>query len=103
MKFVIALFIGAKAVKIEKGPSYVCSPIEGGIENLVTGDEKNIYERVKPLENALGSLELPQDRPTEDFESDEDLDQALGGEPLNDRITLLPEQVDVTELQIPDE
>ena len=41
--------------------------------------------------------------PVKGLESDEDLDETLGGEPLNDRITLSPEQVDISELQIPDE
>ena len=41
--------------------------------------------------------------PVKGLESDEDLDETLGGEPLNDRITLSPEQVDISELQILDE
>ena len=41
--------------------------------------------------------------PVQGLESDKDLDETLGGEPLNDRITLSPEQIDISELQIPDE
>ena len=83
MKFVVALFIATKAIKIDEGPSYLCQPIESGIEELVLSDDvKNTFEPKETLDEL--DLSLP------------------GGSEEEEGITLEEKEIDVVTVDVMD-
>ena len=61
MKFVVALFIAAKAIKIEKENSYLCSPIESGVEKLVLSEDVTTFDPKKTTEEPIVPAGAPEE------------------------------------------